>query len=228
MVKTFPSRFAFLSVLCGLCANLLLVSAYAAAPAKDPLQRFVERVDTLSAHFEQVQKDEQGAVTQTSSGQLWLARPGRFRWAYEKPYAQLMSSDGKTLWMYDPDLAQVTVRQAGPSLQGTPVQLLTDRVALDRQFKLEDLGADHGARKLRLTPRAPESDFKGVELWLTDGVPQRMNFQDQLGGSSEVSFSAIKLNPKLEDSLFVFRIPEGTEVIETPAAAPAPAHPSKK
>lgn len=197
----------------------LAASTATAAPSKDALQGFVDKVTTLSANFEQVQKDESGKVTQSSSGKLWLSRPGKFRWAYEKPYAQLMSCDGKTLWMYDPDLSQVTVRPAASSLQGTPVQLLTDRAALEKQFKVENLGAEGAMRKLRLTPLAAESDFKSVELWLADGVPQRLNFYDQLGGSSEVSFSAIKLNQKFEDSLFVFAIPKGTEVIQAPPAA---------
>lgn len=185
-----------------------------AAPARDALQRFVERVDTLSGEFTQVQKDEHGSITQTSSGKLWLARPGKFKWSYEKPYAQLMSCDGERLWMYDPDLAQVTVRPAGASLQGTPAQLLTDRVALEKQFKVEDLGIEGGLRKLKLTPRAAESDFKSVQLWLADGVPQRMSFFDQLGGSSEVSFSHLKVNEKLDPKLFVFEVPKGTEIIE--------------
>ena len=207
---------AFAGMTMGLAGMTLALSANlaSAAPAKDALQRFVERVDTLSGDFTQVQRDEHGTVTQTSSGKLWLARPGKFRWAYEKPYAQLMTCDGEKLWMYDPDLAQVTVRHAGASLQGTPAQLLTDRVALEKQFKVEDQGIEGGLQKLKLVPKAAESDFKSVQLWLADGVPQRMSFLDQLGGSSEVSFSALKLNQKLDPKLFVFEVPKGTEIIE--------------
>jgi outer membrane lipoprotein carrier protein len=203
-----------------LALSLAAGAASAAAP-KDALQKFVEKVDTLSAQFEQVQKDEKGEVTQQSSGKLWLSRPGKFKWAYEKPYVQLMVCNGARLWLYDPDLSQVTVRPAGASLQGTPVQLLTDRAALEKQFRIEDLGRDGPAQKLRLTPRAAESDFKSVQLWLADGVPQRMQFFDQLGGSSEVSFSAIHVNDRLESALFEFVPPKGTEVIEG-SEAPKP------
>ena len=214
----------FLCTLCVLGEKSFLSVAFAAGPATgDALQRFVEKVDTLSAQFEQVQKDEKGDVTQKSSGKLWLSRPGKFKWAYEKPYVQLMVCNGAKLWLYDPDLAQVTVRPAGASLQGTPAQLLTDRVALEKQFRVEDLGRDGKAQKLRLTPRATESDFKSVQLWLADGVPQRMQFFDPLGGSSEVSFSQIRVNDKLDARLFEFEVPKGTEVIEgteAPAGKP--------
>jgi outer membrane lipoprotein carrier protein len=200
---------AVLSVLCVLCGE----SSFAATPAQDALQSFVNRVETLTAKFEQVEKDEHGEVLQVSSGQLWLSRPGKFRWSYQKPYEQLMVCNGETLWLFDPDLSQVTVRPAGASLQGTPAQLLTDRAALDKQFKIEDKGAEGKVRRVRLVPKAKDSDFQSVELWLQDGVPQRMRFQDPLGGSSDVSFSDVKTNTALDTKLFSFEVPKGVEVI---------------
>ena len=194
--------------------GLWLGPVYAAGPAQaDPLQQFVQKVESLSARFEQVQKDEKGAVLQKSEGRLWLARPGRFHWRYEKPYAQQIVCDGKTLWQYDPDLAQVMVRPAGATLQGTPAQLLTDRAALDQHFKVERLGQDGGSARLRLTPKAKDSDFKSVELWLKDGTPQRMRFEDPLGGASEVRFTDIRTNAPIEPGQFTFQIPKGAEVI---------------
>lgn len=192
---------------------LLAPGLVAAAPAPDPLRQFVEKVDTFAATFEQVQRNEHGEVLQQSSGRLWLARPGRFRWSYEKPYQQLVVCDGKTLWHYDPDLAQVTVRPAGATLQGTPAQLLTDRGALERHFSVERLGADAGGERLRLLPKAKDAEFRAVELWLKEGAPQRMRFEDPLGGVSEVTFGAIRVNAPVDAAQFTFVIPKGTEVI---------------
>jgi outer membrane lipoprotein carrier protein len=190
-----------------------------AAADKDQLQQFVEGVQNLSARFEQVQKDERGTVLQQSSGKLWLQRPGKFRWSYEKPYQQLMVCDGETLWLYDPDLKQVTVRPAGATLQGTPAQLLTDRKALERHFKVQTTtGADP---HLRLLPRASDSDFKTVELWLKDGAPARMRFHDQLGGETDVRFSDVKRNGVADAAQFRFKPPKGTEIVE----AAEPGHP---
>jgi outer membrane lipoprotein carrier protein len=197
-----------LLVLCALCVLWAKPSL-----AADALQQFVQNVDTLTARFEQVQKDEQGKLLQTSSGRLSLARPGKFRWAYEKPYQQLMVCDGKTLWHYDPDLAQVLVRPAGATLQGTPAQLLTDRAALEKYFNVTKLPDDAGAQHLRLLPKAKDGDFRSVELWLKAGTPQRMRFEDPLGGASEVTFSDIRTNGPVAADAFRFEIPKGTEVI---------------
>ena len=195
-------------------AFLLALVWCAGAAAADGLQQFVQKVETLTARFEQVQKDEHGKVVQTTSGTFALARPGKFRWSYEKPFQQLMVCDGKTLWHYDPDLAQVLVRPAGATLQGTPAQLLTDRTALDKYFKVEALPAEAGAEHLKLAPKTQDSDFRSVELWLKDGVPQRMRFEDPLGGSSEVAFTDIKANTKLDAGQFTFTVPKGTEIIQ--------------
>ncbi|HUR41719.1 MAG TPA: outer membrane lipoprotein chaperone LolA [Verrucomicrobiae bacterium] len=192
---------------------ILLFLPVAAAPAADPLQQFVHKVETLSARFEQVQKDEKGIVLQASSGHLWLARPGRFHWAYEKPFQQQIVCDGKTLWQYDPDLAQVMVRPAGETLQGTPAQLLTDRVALNKHFTVKSLGPDNGAQRMLLTPKSSDGDFRSIEIWLKDAVPQRMRFEDPLGGVSEVTFLDVRTNAPIEPARFRFQIPKGAEVI---------------
>lgn len=184
-----------------------------ASPETDALQKFVDTVQSLSATFEQVQKDENGHVLSVSSGRLWLSRPGRFRWSYEKPYQQLMVCDGRQLWQYDPDLKQAMVRPAGATLQGTPAQLLTDRAALAQHFTIEGAGTEDGAQRLRLLPKAADADFKSVELWLRDGAPVRMRFADPLGGVSEVTFAGIVTNTHLDAGLFAFKPPKGTEVI---------------
>ncbi|MGQ0586391.1 MAG: outer membrane lipoprotein chaperone LolA [Gammaproteobacteria bacterium] len=204
----------FLCVLCVLCAKQSFAS-----PETDALQRFVGKVETLTADFQQVQKDERGKVLSTSSGRLWLSRPGKFKWSYEKPYQQLIVCDAKELWTFDPDLDQAMVRPAGATLQGTPAQLLTDRAALDAHFKVEGAGSDGGALRLRLLPKAADSDFKLIEMWFVDSVPVRMRFHDPLGGISEVEFTGIKTNVALDAGLFRFTPPKGTEVIRAEGPA---------
>ncbi|MBI2382947.1 MAG: outer membrane lipoprotein chaperone LolA [Gammaproteobacteria bacterium] len=208
--------FHFLCALCVLCGE----SVAAAEPAQDALQQFVDGVQNLSARFEQVQTDDKGEVIQKSSGTMRLARPGKFRWSYEKPYEQLMICDGRTIWLYDPDLAQVTVREAKDALAGTPAELLSKGGAIGGQFRIEDAGVADGARVVRLIPKAADSDFKSIELWLRDGTPTRMRFADQLGGTSEVTFGDIRKNAGVDDKQFRFEVPKGVEIIQADSPAP--------
>lgn len=197
--------------------TLLLAGWSFSASAEDPqqtLKRFADNVQTLSAQFSQVQTDEDGRQVATSSGRMWLSRPGRFRWNYEQPYVQQMVCDGQKIWLYDPDLAQVTVRSAEQALQGTPAALLSQQALLSDAFVLADGGREGEANVVRLVPRSGDSDFKSIELWLVNGTPQRMRFHDQLGGLTDIRFSEIRQNAKLDAALFRFAPPKGVEVVD--------------
>ncbi|MGQ0698210.1 MAG: outer membrane lipoprotein chaperone LolA [Panacagrimonas sp.] len=193
-----------------------LPSAHAAS-AEDELKQFVENVRTLSGRFVQTQTDEHGEVLTSGAGTMAISRPGRFRWAYEQPYAQLMVCDGARIWAYDPDIAQVTVRPAGEALAGTPAELLAQKSRLTENFKIEDRGEERGLRAVRLEPRAEQSDFKSIDLWLRNGVPQRLRFSDPLGGVTEIELRDLKVNPSIDDKEFRFVPPKGVEVVEAAA-----------
>lgn len=202
---------------------LALLFPMPALAAPDALRQFVEQVSTLSARFEQVQKDEQGRVLQTSTGEVFLERAadagaaGRFRWSYETPYVQLLVCDGETIWMYDPDLSQVTARPAAQTLAGTPAELLSRRGVLDQQFTRQDLGVEDGAQHIKLVPKSADGEFQEIELWIAGGVPRRMRFLDPLGGSSEIRFSNARTNAALDRALFRFDVPKGVEVVRSGA-----------
>ncbi|NGY06792.1 outer membrane lipoprotein chaperone LolA [Solimonas terrae] len=187
-----------------------------AGPADDALQRFVDGTKTLTAHFEQTQVDEHDEVLSRRSGQFDLARPGHFRWNYDKPYAQLMVCDGSKIWNYEPDLAQVTVRPADVVLKGTPASLLAQQRQLGDAFIIESGGKKDGADIVRLKPKNDSeqtSDFESIELWLDRGVPMRMKFYDALGGNTDIRFSDVKTGVRLDPAIFRFAPPKGTEVV---------------
>lgn len=215
---------AFYRYGCGLTLALgLAAPAPAAPPPADAgiaaLRAFVDHVATFTADFSQTQTDAQGKIIQQQSGQVWLERAndkggqGRFRWAYEKPYAQLLVCDGKRIWVYDPDLEQVTVRSASQALAGSPAELLAQRAALTDAFIVTAGEATHGEQHVELTPKDPQSDFRSVALDLKDGAPVRMVFHDQLGNATEVAFTNVKTNVKIPDKQFKFTPPKGVAVV---------------
>lgn len=190
-----------------------------AANAEDELRQFVENVRSLRARFVQTQSDEHGEILSSGAGSMALARPGKFRWNYEQPYAQLMVCDGERIWVYDPDLAQVTVRPADETLAGTPAELLAQKAALTDRYTVQDLGAQNGHRRVGLVPKDADSEFKSIELWLKAGVPSRLRFADPLGGSTEVELRDLEVNGAIDAAQFRFTPPRGVEVVESSAGA---------
>lgn len=205
------------------CAALLLVSGGQVAAAEvgqRQLERFLSEVSTLTAGFTQVQMDEDGAVLAQSSGRLWISRPDRFRWQYDTPYEQLVVCDGKVVWSYDPDLEQATRRPAGEALSGTPAALLSRRADALKGFKVQSIRGEGDRAGVSLEPEQADSDFAGIQLWFVDGVPTELQFEDQLGGTTQIRLTNARRNQTLGDTQFGFQPPKGTEVIE--AGSPTP------
>lgn len=201
------------SPFCRLLGAATLVLASAAAAGSE-LDRFLDGVDSLSGRFEQRQFDEDGEVLARSTGAFWIRRPDRFRWAYETPYEQLVVSDGRTIWIHDPDLEQVTRRSADAALSGTPAALLSrDRAAMEA-FEIEALGETDGLSGWRLVPRSGEGDFRDMTLWLDDAVPRRLAFTDQLGGTTRIELLDAVRDAEIPAQRFEFVPPPGAEVVD--------------
>ncbi len=199
-------------------AVLLLVlgaaSSAAGAESAGPagrVQDYLDELATLRAGFRQTVTDVQGRVVERAEGQLAVARPGRFRWDYRVP-EQLIVCDGTTIWLYDHELEQVTVRAAGTALAGTPAMLLAGGVAVDQEFVVSDAGSADGLSWSLLRPRV-EGDFREVRLGFSAAGLQRMQLTDRLGQVTELEFSALERNPSLDAGLFRFTAPPGVDVI---------------
>ena len=198
-----------------LVAFVLLCAAVSAhADGVGDLEAFYNNVDSLSAQFEQEQKDDSGQMLQQASGTFLLSRPDRFRWEYTAPYKQVIVSDGETFRFYDVDLAQVTIRSIDATLQATPALLLTGGAALEDAFNIASAGQRDGMSWVRLTPRADDTDFQEVRLGLKNQVPSVMDLDDNLGQTTHIRFSDIELNPKLDASRFTLDIPDDVEVVD--------------
>jgi outer membrane lipoprotein carrier protein len=141
-----------------------------------------------------------------------LARPGKFRWDYREP-AQLIVSDGTTVWLYEAELAQVTVRPASETLIGTPALLLSGRADLRAEFSITDGGTEDGLAWSLLAPRDPQSDFRQLRVGIAGGELRRMTLIDRLGQTTRLDFDRIERNPRVDPADFRFSPPPGVDVI---------------
>ena len=95
----------------GLAALLTTSAMFATtafAGARDDLATFTKGLKGLDGQFVQQVYDTNGKLKESSSGRVAMSAPRLFRWEYVKPYPQLIVADGKTVWVFDPDLEQVT------------------------------------------------------------------------------------------------------------------------
>ncbi|MCE3284227.1 MAG: hypothetical protein K0R70_483, partial [Steroidobacteraceae bacterium] len=174
-------------------AILLSPVAASAADAVGRVDAYLDSLDALSAQFVQVVQDKAGEVTDRASGTLSIARPNRFRWDYREPYSQTIVADGSKLWLYDPDLEQVTVRSLEQGLGATPAMLLSGSGDVGDAFTAGPVEQRQDRTWCRLLPKQPGSDFEKVSLAFDrKGELAAMELVDKLGQTTTIQFSAVK------------------------------------
>ena len=183
------------------------------AAAIDKLHRFLESTKTVRADFVQTVVSRDARSRQQSSGVMLFARPGKFRWQVDKPYSQLLVGDGERVWMYDPDLRQVTVRKIGDALGSTPAALLAGDSALEKRFALKEGGEADGLEWVDATPRNADSGFEHVRIGFAEGELRAMDLFDNFGQTTKLVFSRVERNPALAPAQFRFTPPAGADVI---------------
>ena len=184
----------------------------AGASGLEQLNAFLSEVHAVKGGFEQAVIARAGRKPQHSSGSFMVQRPGKFRWSYDKPYPQLLVSDGETLWSYDPDLNQVVSRKLGASLGSSPAALLAGS-GLEKNFELLEGGERDGLEWVDASPRAKDATFEKVRIGLRDRLPQAMEIRDSFGQTTRLRFTHIEVNPALAAGVFRFVPPRGTDVV---------------
>lgn len=196
-----------------LASALLLVANVATAGGRDALNAFAKGLKGLDGQFSQQVFDPKGKQKEASTGRVAVSAPRLFRWEYAKPYPQVIVADGKTVWVYEPDLQQVSKRAQGVEEANSPLAILLDPTKLDRDFNVKDLGATGGIEWLQLTPKQADAPFKSAKLGFAAGALAQMEYVDALGQRTKIGFSGWKRNPGFAKDTFVFVPPKGVDVI---------------
>ena len=192
----------------------VLFANVAVAGARDQLSTFTKSLKGLEGQFSQQVYDANGKRKETSSGRVALSAPRLFRWEYVKPFPQLIVADGKTVWVYDPDLQQVTKRPQGVEEQNSPLAALIDPTKLDKDFIVRELPDEAGLQWLQLTPReGADASFQSARLGFNAQGLVQMRVIDALGQRTDIAFQGWKRNPKFAASTFRYAPPKGVDVV---------------
>ena len=189
-----------------------LAEPAADAAAVTTVERAIAALDAVRADFVQELIDRDGKTSDRAVGTLYLKKPGRFRWDYTQPQ-QLIVSDGETLWLYDPELEQATVRKVKDTLSQTPAMLLAGESHVKDSFVVTAQGREGDIDWVQLVPKKNDTDFKQLRLGFVGGNLKRMEFADKLNQLTRIELTKVERNAKLPDSLFRFVAPPGVDVI---------------
>lgn len=202
---------------CVVLACLVLSQSLWAADdqAAIQLRKNLDAMNTLQGNFTQVIKDDKGEIQEESSGEFMLMRPGKFYWKTIDPMPQLLVSNNKTIWLYDPDLETVNQREFSDDLRETPALLLSEDVEkLRKNFSISVQEKNGGIEQFTLTPKVTEGLFQQLVLVFTAGQLSEFVIQDTLGQVTRCALSNVKRNQILPEEKFFFIPPTGVEIIK--------------
>ncbi|MBK8535267.1 MAG: outer membrane lipoprotein chaperone LolA [Candidatus Competibacteraceae bacterium] len=173
----------------------LLLALPAGAATSSPVQRYFQNLQSLRADFIQRVFDEQSRVMQTSSGQMLMQKPGKFRWDYRTPAEQIIVADGERLWAYDVGLAQVTVRKLDRALASTPLALLSGVAPIEETFTVGGVRNRDGLDWYELTPKQPQPEFRLLRVAFKGETLVSLELEDSFGQRTRLDFQKLERNP---------------------------------
>ena len=195
-------------------AGLLSMSCTAVlADAAGRLNAYLSGLDTVSSRFEQRLFDERRNLLEQATGTVLIDRPGRFRFDYTDP-PQLIVGDGARVWIYDPELAQATVRDVDATLGSTPAVLLTTERPVEDSFRVATLDTGGDLEVFTLEPKAEDASFALVRLAFAGGELRRMELVDQFAQTTLIAFHDTRRRPEIPADAFTFTPPPGVDVID--------------
>lgn len=199
-----------------LAATLLtmLCSVASAEQGADKLHELLQNHTSFSANFEQVTLAENGREAQKTSGRVYLSKPNLYRWETEIPYPQEIVSDGKYVWIYDPDLEQVTQRSADTQDSSAPALILNGQIEeLSKKFSISLLSDTDADQIFELIPLTEQHNFSNIRLAFSSGTISELMLEDSLGQRTSIVFREQQINPALDEEIFFFRVPADADLL---------------
>ncbi len=185
------------------------------------LENFLVNTRSGTAAFTQtitppVRVGETTSRSRVSSGTFAFQRPDRFSFEYRKPFDQTIVADGTTLWLYDPDLNQVTRRVQAQVLGATPAALVASAASLTKLaevFEFKSVPDADGLSWAQATPRQRDGQIKQVRVGFSQGQLAVLDMEDSFGQRSTIRFDGFKANVSLAPDAFRFVPPAGADVL---------------
>ena len=208
-----------------LVAGLNRVSANSLDSVVVKIQKSYDAIKDFKGQFvqESVVKSWNAKQVQKAEGSVYFKKEGKMFWDYKNPTPQQIISDGKMIWFYEPEDEQVTVTEVTDGLQSQiSADLLNGKAQLTRDFTVKDITAEADIQKgiivLELIPRTSQQNLSKIIMRLNNENFQiyQTEVYDLFENLTRITFSQIKIDTNLDDSLFTFSPPPGVEILSPP------------
>jgi outer membrane lipoprotein carrier protein len=196
----------------------------AAAEPDLKLEQILDRMEaqytnkSFKAEFSQESTLKAMDITDFAAGRMYVRYPGMMRWEYEKPENQVIITDAKKLWIYRPADNQVMTGSAPAFFSdGKGASFLSDIKLVRQKFKISlDQSKDGFFYELTLQPIEQTLDVTDIRISVTKNTFTviRIVTYNSYGDENRIELINHQFNVNLNDQLFSFDIPPGTDVLQ--------------
>ena len=173
---------------------------------------------SFKAEFAQESTLKAMDITDFATGKMFVRYPGMMRWEYEKPEKQVIITDAKKLWIYRPADNQVMTGSAPAFFtDGKGASFLSDIKLIRQKFKISlEPSKDNFFYELKLLPLEKTLDVTDIRLSVTKNTFTviRIVTYNSYGDENRIELINHQFNVKLDNKLFSFDIPPGTDVLQ--------------
>jgi len=213
----------FLAVI-AIMLGLTFSAGFAAAEPELTLEQILDRMEaqytnkSFKAEFAQESTLKAMDITDFATGKVFVRYPGMMRWEYEKPEKQVIITDAKKLWIYRPADNQVMTGSAPAFFSdGKGASFLSDIKLVRQKFEISlEQSKDNFFYELKLAPQEKNLDVTDIRLSVTKNTFTviRIITYNSYGDENRIELINHQFNLKLDDQLFSFDIPPGTDVLQ--------------
>ena len=183
--------------------------------AAPELSVFLKEFGSSRGHFTQTRFSGDRKIVEQASGYFKVKSPRYLYWEYTDPFSQSITIDGEMLWLYDPDLEQVTRQDLGMGSSEIPSFFLTGQSALREHYDIsvDEVRSLSGWTWFDLVPKTT-ANFLLVSIGAYHRQIAKIELQDTLGYLTVVEFHDLETKPEFDDADFEFVPPDGVEIID--------------
>ena len=175
-------------------------------------------LEGLTADFVQTEERPGVGVSVREKGLFSFKPPDQMRWDYGGKRPHTVVLNGSRVWIYTPSRKQVILREMSPQeMRKGAATFLGGLQDIEKDFTVQSRARGSGESfPLDLLPIEDDLPYDKISILVNSesGLVERIAIHHKLGNITTITFHGIKTGIKLDDRLFEWNIPEGTEVIE--------------
>ena len=176
------------------------------------LDKLLSNIDTITAEINQLIVESDGGILEESQIIMHIKRPEGFYWETVTPFPELLVTNGKRLWNYQPDLEQVVIEDWNPDQSALAAQLLYGKTEnLEEDYYIVAIEAEQ-SQTFELKPKSPDNLYELITISFINSSLELIYIENSSGERTAWQFTSSDINPPLGEDLFEFIPPDGIEL----------------